>query len=64
MGKLKQSNPEAYNMINTAMKSGKDPEKFMNELIRERNISPEQLARIKENARSYGAPEDILKKLG
>ena len=64
MGKLKQSNPEAYNMINTAMKSGKNPETFMHELIKERNLSPEQIARIKENARSYGAPEDILNKLG
>ena len=64
MGKLRQSNPEAYNMINTAMKSGKDPEKFMHELVKGRNLSPEQIARIKENARSYGAPEDILNKLG
>lgn len=51
-------------MINTAMKSGKDPEKFMHELVKGRNLSPEQIARIKENARSYGAPEDILNKLG
>lgn len=64
MGRLKQSNPAAYNMINTAMRSGKDPEKFMHELVKENNISPEQLARIKENARSYGAPEEILRKLG
>ena len=51
-------------MINTAMRSGKDPEKFMHELVKENNISPEQLARIKENARSYGAPEEVLRKLG
>lgn len=64
MGRLQQVNPAGYNFLAEAMKSNKNPEQVLNELIKNNQVTPVQLNQVKEQAAKYGAPQDILNKLG
>jgi hypothetical protein len=61
MGKLQNSNPQGYQMISQMMNSGGNPETMIKQMFG--NATPQQRQQVLNQAKSYGAPTDILSKL-
>ena len=61
MGQLQSKNPQGYQMINQMMQSGGNPEAMVKQMMG--NISPEQKQQVLNQAKSYGAPSDVLSKI-
>jgi len=61
MGQLQSKNPQGYQMINQMMQGGGNPEAMIKQMMG--NISPEQKQQVLNQAKSYGAPSDVLSKI-
>ena len=61
MNQLQNKNPQGFQMINKMMNSGGNPEAMVKQMFG--NATPEQRQQILNQAKSYGAPSDILSKL-
>ena len=53
MNNLKQSNPNAFNMINSMMQSGKSPQQILNEMLMNGTISQAQVNQAQQIAQGY-----------
>lgn len=64
MNQLQQVNPQGYSFIQNAMKSKQNPETLLDNLLKQRNLSGNQLNQLKQQAQQYGVPSNVLNKLG
>ena len=58
MNMLKQKNPQGYNMINQRRQNGANPNAMLNQIMR--NMQPQQRQQLLQNAKQYGAPDNVL----
>ena len=58
MNMLKQKNPQGYNMINQLRQNGANPNAMLNQIMR--NMQPQQRQQLLQNAKQYGAPDNVL----
>lgn len=63
MGQLQSKNPQVFNQINNAMNSGANPKDFMQQMMKNGNISSEQMSGVLNQARSMGVPDSVLKEV-
>lgn len=61
MQKLQSVNPNGYQFANQLMQNGGNPEGAVRQIFG--NMAPEQRQQILNQARSYGAPNNVLSKL-
>lgn len=64
MNQLQQVNPQGYSFIQNAMRLKQNPETLLNDLLKQRNLSGNQLSQLKQQAQQYGVPSNVLNKLG
>jgi hypothetical protein len=58
MQKLQKTNPGGYNMINQLRQNGTNPNAMLNQIMR--NMQPQQRQQLLQNAKQYGAPDNVL----
>lgn len=63
MQNLQTRNPQAFNQINNAMNSGSNPQEFMQQMMKNGNISPEQMSGVLNQAKQMGVPENVLQQV-
>ena len=61
MQRLQSVNPQGYQFANQLMQNNGNPEGALKQMLRK--LSPEQKQNILNQARSYGAPNDVLSKI-
>lgn len=61
MQRLQGSNPQGYQLVNNLMQNGGNPEGMLKQILSK--SSPEQRQQILNQAKSYGAPNDVLSKI-
>ena len=61
MQRLQGSNPQGYQMLNTMMRNGSDPNAMLKQVLSK--ASPEQRQQVLNTAKSYGCPTDVLSKI-
>ena len=60
LGQLQNKNPQAAQMIKSAMQNGEDPKKIIDNMIKDKGVTPEQMLQLKKQAKQYGVPDDII----
>lgn len=63
MGRLRNQNPQAFSQINNAMNSGANPKDFMQQMMKNGNISPEQMSSVLNQAKSMNVPDEVLREV-
>ena len=61
MQRLQTVNPQGYQFANQLMQNNGNPEGALKQMLEK--LSPEQKQNILNQARSYGAPNDVLSKI-
>lgn len=61
MQRLQTVNPKGYQFANQLMQNNGNPEGALKQMLEK--LSPEQKQNILNQARSYGAPNDVLSKI-
>ena len=61
MQRLQTVNPQGYQFANQLMQNNGNPEGALKQMLGK--LSPEQKQNVLNQARSYGAPNDILSKI-
>lgn len=61
MTKLQNTNPQGFQFIDQAMRSGGNPQALLNQMLG--NASPEQKQSLLTQAKNYGCPDNILKQI-
>lgn len=60
MQQLQARNPQMFQMINQARNSGANPRDFMQQMMKDGNISSEQMQNVLTQGRNMGIPPEIL----
>ena len=63
MNRLQQVNPNGYKFVKEAMANNRNPKEVLNEVLKEKNMSSEQLSAFKKEAHTLGVPNNVLDKL-
>lgn len=58
---LQSKNPQMFQAVNEAMKSGENPDAFFKQIIG--NATPEQRQNLFNQAKTMGVPNDVLNRL-
>lgn len=61
MSKLQSQNPQMFQMLNNAMRSGQNPNQLISQVMK--NATPEQKQSVFEQAKQYGVPDEVLKEI-
>jgi len=61
MGMLQSKNPQMFNNINQAMRSGQDPQKFVKQIMG--NMNTQQREGLIKQAKDFGCPDSILSQI-
>lgn len=61
MTKLQSRNPQGFQFIDQAMRSGGNPQALLQQMLG--NASPEQKKNLITQAKQYGCPDEILKQI-
>lgn len=60
MKNLQGRNPQAFNQISNAINSGTNPQDFMQQMMKNGNVTPEQMSNVLNQAKQMGVPNEIL----
>lgn len=63
MGNLQSRNPQAYSQINSAMQGGANPQSFLQQMMKNNNITPEQMQNVLNQASNLGVPKEVLQQV-
>lgn len=61
MNQLSSKSPQGYQIINTMMQNGGNPQAFLKQILGK--ASPEQMQGLLNQAKSFGCPDDVLKQI-
>lgn len=61
MQRLQGSNPQGYQLVNSMMQNGGNPEGALKQMLSK--MTPEQKQNVLNQAKSYNCPNEILSKI-
>lgn len=63
MGNLRSRNPQAFSQINSAMQSGANPQNFLQQMMKNGNVTSEQMSNVINQAKQMGVPDNVLQQV-
>lgn len=63
MRNLQGRNPQAFNQVNSAMQNGAKPQDFLQQMMKNGNITPEQMSSVLNQGKQMGIPDNVLREV-